>query len=194
MTGFRSALRLKTAERDSFFISILRSTLLVSLQRAIQFSGGLTRRRVQQGLSGVTRTLTNTHTWPVAVRRAKDAKGEPASEGWDEIGWVLHLLEDLTSPAHTRNDPHPPNIDGNPVEAVTRTPTVPGTAEGLVTFASPETFFDELQQWTRSNFFSNTLILRCRVQRRPRKTISIFMTQLADGSLTRACAIGCRRR
>jgi hypothetical protein len=42
----------------------------------------------------------NTHTW-IDVLNAK------GSEGWVQLGFVLHLIQDLTSPAHIRNDPHP---------------------------------------------------------------------------------------
>src|SRR3712207_7065155 len=47
-------------------------------------------------------TLTNTLQWNNAVALAADA-----DRSWSTLGYVLHLLQDLTSPAHTRNDPHP---------------------------------------------------------------------------------------
>jgi hypothetical protein len=98
------------------------------------------------------RSVTNTHTYPAAKTNAKDPDtGEPSDLGWVDLGFVLHLLEDLTSPAHTRNDPHPPG-DGDPVEAQTRVPVAP--SGGLLTFSSPRAAFDSLRNWTRSNFFS----------------------------------------
>ena len=99
-------------------------------------------------------TLTNTHRWDDAVARARDSQGKPAEEGWNELGYVLHLLEDLTSPAHTRNDAHPPYVDGDPMEARARTPTSPPTSAGLLSFSSPQAFFTALQSHTQSNYYS----------------------------------------
>jgi hypothetical protein len=100
-------------------------------------------------------TLTNSHRWSDAVARARDAQGNPAEQGWNELGFVLHLLEDLTSPAHTRNDAHPPYMDGDPMEARTRTPAAPGSSEGLVSLGTPEAYFSALQGFTQSNFYSS---------------------------------------
>ena len=102
------------------------------------------------------RTMTNAFSWPVAVDHASNSQtNEPAEQGWVELGYVLHLLEDLTSPAHVRNDAHPSGwlMDGDPVESETRTPKTP-TGQ-LISLSSPEAYFDELQTWTQSHFFSN---------------------------------------
>jgi hypothetical protein len=99
-------------------------------------------------------TLSNTHRWQDAVAHVRDSAGKPSEQGWRDLGFVLHLLEDLTSPAHTRNDSHPPFIDGDPMEAVTRTPTSPPVSEGLLSFATPEAFFAALQMYTSTNFYS----------------------------------------
>ena len=58
---------------------------------------------------------TNIHRWQEAMAAAE------AEAGFRELGWVLHLLEDLTSPAHVRNDPHIPGYDSDPLEAEIRT-------------------------------------------------------------------------
>jgi len=105
----------------------------------------------ESGLPWYPMTLTNNFTWPVAVDHAKDSTMQPSDQGWVEFGYVLHLLEDLTSPAHVRGDPHPPG-DGDPVEGKTRTPTAPTGA--LVSFSTPFDLFASLQRWTQSNFYS----------------------------------------
>lgn len=108
------------------------------------------------GYSSQTETLVNKFTWPVARANAKDSDGNPSDLGWRDLGYVLHLLEDLTSPAHVRNDPHPPYIDGDPIEAVTRDPALP--TGDLINFNSPEEYFAALQAWTQSNFFSKDTV------------------------------------
>lgn len=100
-------------------------------------------------------TLINTHTWNSAMAHAD------SSQGWTDLGYVLHLLEDLTSPAHTRNDAHPPLFfQGDPVEGEDRTPTAPAVTDGLVSFATPEEYFDALQQFTRTNFYSRDTVFQ----------------------------------
>ena len=105
----------------------------------------------------------NTHRWQDALRNARDSTGQPSAQGWLDIGYVLHLFQDLTSPAHTRNDPHPhlsvkdANLgDPDPVEVVNRNPALP--TGGLISFADPATFFTELRDWTRSHFYSSDTV------------------------------------
>lgn len=98
-------------------------------------------------------TLTNQHGWSEAIQ------GSTLEQGFTELGYVLHLLEDLTSPAHTRNDAHPAALlDGDPVEARTRTPSSPPLSDGLLSFPSPEKPFDDLQQFTSTNFYSSDTV------------------------------------
>lgn len=102
--------------------------------------------------------LTNEHTWYAAIEHATDpATGRYSEEGLRDLGYVLHLLEDLTSPAHVRNDPHPDFwpasiTELDPVEAIVRNPSLP--AGGIIAVGNPEVFFSQLQQWTQANFFS----------------------------------------
>jgi hypothetical protein len=83
---------------------------------------------------------TNDHTWDMALLRARDS----SEAGLVELGYILHLLEDLTSPAHTRNDPHPLG-DTDPVEALERDPSIP-VVSNLIPFFSPQQAFNLLQQ------------------------------------------------
>jgi len=97
----------------------------------------------------------NTHTWPEARSAADDSGGL----GWLHLGYVLHLLQDLTSPAHTRNDPHPPFGDQvDPVEAETRTPVRPPHTQPLLDFDSPEDAFTTLRNYIQENFFSKDTV------------------------------------
>jgi len=97
--------------------------------------------------------LRNTHTWDSARAKAQN----PGGEGWLELGYVLHLLEDLTSPAHVRNDPHPPFAilgEADPLEALTRVPDIPLPGQSLIPFVLPQQAFRTLQAWVQANFFS----------------------------------------
>src|SRR5205823_3522949 len=53
----------------------------------------------------------NEHTWRNALQMddisVNTVTKAPTVIGWQHLSYVIHLLEDLTSPAHTRNDPHP---------------------------------------------------------------------------------------
>ncbi|MCA9324998.1 hypothetical protein KDA23_02955 [Candidatus Saccharibacteria bacterium] len=103
----------------------------------------------------------NTHRWSDAIDSATAANGGISEEGLTHLGYVLHLLEDLTSPAHTRNDQHLNKFgvgDIDPVEAVTRTPTSPATSEGLADVSSPVSFFVQLRTYTASNFYSKDTV------------------------------------
>jgi hypothetical protein len=52
--------------------------------------------------------IKNEHTYGAAVAAAKKPHPRHAAfgEGFEHLGYVLHLLQDLTSPAHSRNDAH----------------------------------------------------------------------------------------
>lgn len=106
-------------------------------------------------------SINNSHTWSDAVAAAKDPNGL----GMENLGYVLHLLEDLTSPAHTRNDPHPPFPLGlgDPLEAKDRDfAGIPMPTANLIRFGDmdPKNYFIELQKWTQENFFSADTVFR----------------------------------
>jgi hypothetical protein len=113
-------------------------------------SGACTETGAPNGVS-TGATLTNDHTWDIAFTNAKDASGEPSEQGWIDIGYVLHLLEDVTSPAHTRNDPHPVF---DPFERYNngRMPAMPSGS--LLSYGSGQTYLSALQAHTQSNYYS----------------------------------------
>lgn len=127
------------------------STTCSSLQWA--FGSGSCKESGAPTSGGISNTLANDHNWQIAFDHAHEPGTTiPSDQGWTDFGYVLHLMEDLTSPAHVRNDPHPPYIDGDPVEAEDRVPGMP--SGNLLSFSSPQDVFTSLQAWTRSNFFS----------------------------------------
>lgn len=153
-----SQVQIGTANEDDYprfmfhFFPALNAGPFSTTCNSLQWGFTLGATCTENGAPAFRQTLTNDHTWPVAVQHARDPiTMAPSDLGWVDLGFVLHLLEDMTSPAHTRNDPHPPG-DGDPVEAETRDPNAP--SGGLVSFSSPQEFLASLQAWTQSNFFS----------------------------------------
>jgi hypothetical protein len=70
----------------------------------------------------------NAHTWNVAISLG-------GREGIVELGYVIHLLEDLGSPAHTRNDPHWKSTpEEDPFESVNedRLPTIDNNFQSFI--------------------------------------------------------------
>lgn len=111
--------------------------------------------------------LQNKHTWQSAIASGLNGAVE---DGWRHLGFILHLAQDLTSPAHVRSDAHPHLGDGllqqlagdpDPLElAEYKNPTLlPERPIGLPEALnhpekSAQQMFEELQVWTQSNFYS----------------------------------------
>lgn len=85
------------------------------------------------------------------------------------LGHILHLIEDMSVPDHTRDDAHPPAFDwGSPYEAWTSrfTPGTITTANDLIKrglkpkqFSSLGDYFDSMASYSNNNFFSKDTIL-----------------------------------
>jgi len=90
--------------------------------------------------------VSNDFNWPNAVAEAGN------DTGWIALGHMLHLLEDIAVPAHTRNDPHP---SYEPLEEETANlfPVLPGGP--LISVSSPQDLFQQLRAYTQSRYFSN---------------------------------------
>src|SRR6185437_1549043 len=91
-----------------------------------------------------------------------DNTGVPTLASIKSFGYVVHLLEDLGSPPHTRNDMHPCGggliyCDPYEIENNSRTPSMPTGAATIPTsgFTTPEQFFQALQAYVSSNYYSN---------------------------------------
>lgn len=96
----------------------------------------------------ISGTYINDFNWPNVV----DAAGAP--DGWTALGHVVHLLEDMAVPAHTRNDPHPVH---DPLEKIADriVPALP-SGQGLISVSDPqEDLFKELRNYTQSHYFSD---------------------------------------
>jgi hypothetical protein len=83
------------------------------------------------------------------------------------LGHFLHLLQDLTSPAHTHQDAHPhlpsPEYDDPSVFEVSNLTRpafpLPLPSEALIQFGSAQQAFTMLQQFTSTNFASEKRLL-----------------------------------
>jgi len=83
------------------------------------------------------------------------------------LGHVLHLLEDATVPAHSRNDPHPSILDlGSPYEFWTKKFNVKNTAiadnlinNSPILLTDLSSYFDALASYSNNNFFSKDTVL-----------------------------------
>jgi Protein of unknown function (DUF1566) len=84
--------------------------------------------------------------------------------GWRTIGHLLHLLEDCTSPAHVRNDPHIINPDNYEVYLKNQTPSgherlmQTSDTPPVINFNDFDKFFKDLSDFTRSHYFSDESI------------------------------------
>jgi len=158
-------LQIGTADEDAIprymfhFSPMLNTILFHASCRSVDwgFLPDLSNICTQTGELRGPSALSNLHTWKEALMGARDPS-QP-DQGWVEVGYVLHLLEDLTSPAHTRNDPHPHfsvlgiNLGNpDPLEVKDRVPLMPTSS--LVDFSTPEEFFNNLQSLISNNFYS----------------------------------------
>jgi hypothetical protein len=133
----------------------------------------------EEGLKKVTVTLRNRFNWDAAVAQAKEPAGSSGfSQGFVSLGYVLHLFEDLTSPAHSRNDAHawtdpewmeyrmPEGLveEWKQVEKLSglpenvRTPAMPAARPLAVEATGPTELFDALHGWVSSNFYSKSTV------------------------------------
>lgn len=106
--------------------------------------------------------------------------------GLESLGHVLHLLEDMTVPDHTRNDPHPTGLDASPYESWTKkfnTENI-NIAEKLenqkpVLLPNLNYYFDELANYSNNNFFSEDTINSIKYSQ-PHISVESLIT-LSDG-------------
>ncbi|WP_395402142.1 hypothetical protein ACHMW6_28900 [Pseudoduganella sp. UC29_106] len=159
-------LQIGTAAEDDRKRPIFHFTPALSIASAscssIQWGFGAGSCQYSIPIFGTT-VANNQHKWSDAISHAKDSAGNPSEEGLRDLGYVLHLLEDLTSPAHTRNDPHlnyEGHGDADPVESEIRIPTAPPVSDGFVSAGSAEALFSELQQFTSRNFYSKDTVFQ----------------------------------
>ena len=105
------------------------------------------------------------YTWQRAIRDYAEGRTERGLAG---LGHVLHLLEDMTVPAHTRNDPHPSKDDvgdhlgdDDPYETWTHKFNAGNidvisrmSGKSPILLSSLDNYYSELAGYTNSHFYS----------------------------------------
>jgi hypothetical protein len=114
--------------------------------------------------SSYATTQSNSYRWQVTQKAGLD--GQPSFLGVEAFGHVVHLLEDLGSPAHTRNDAHPCAVDQycshyekDNESRIVKTPLGPPliATAGLTT---AQDFFVAMAQYTAERYFSENTVGR----------------------------------
>ena len=108
-----------------------------------------------RGITQWPATITNDFTWDDAVLH----RWSTQHQGWTDLGYVLHLLEDMSSPAHVRQDKHPPG-NSDPYESINagRPFVMPAKSSGVKYFSSPQDYLQNLQTYTRNNYYSGDTV------------------------------------
>lgn len=92
--------------------------------------------------------LNNNYTWDAALRAYAEGNDKAA---FTALGHVIHLLEDLGTPEHTRNDAHPIS---SPYEEFTRNlvPVIP--TKSPIALGGVRDYFVSLAKYSNENFYS----------------------------------------
>ena len=134
------------------------------------------------GIDWGPETVVNNLRWDQDL--ATDTTGAPSTASVVGFGYVVHLLEDAGSPAHTRNDFHPcPAIvpgTGIPIPEFirpycdpfenTNDHSAPDMLPGFLSpnppiisttgFRAPQQFFDSLQMFVSDNYYSSNTVFQ----------------------------------
>ncbi|MDP3729142.1 MAG: hypothetical protein Q8R26_00075, partial [bacterium] len=104
-------------------------------------------------------------TWEKALELYRDGKKEDA---FFVLGHIIHLIEDMAVPDHTRNDAHPPfNDGGSPYENWTEQFNLENRDielsirllnKDLIAFNDLDAYFDGLATYSNNNFYSRDTI------------------------------------
>lgn len=120
----------------------------------------------------------NPYSWKNAEEYLKMALGSSENNNnyyglaWRSAGETMHLVADMTNPAHVRNDPHLPYIDPDPDEISISGDDVTRVWTGGEHAKSPSinyevgeetgvmyAFLDDVAEWTNKNFVSDDTIV-----------------------------------
>jgi len=109
--------------------------------------------------------IADDHTWADALSATNPTTGAPTALGWTHLGYLIHLLEDMTSPPHTRNSAHPclggtfPFCDPFEPENVLA-PVNPPLQDyiGLSNLSGPQDLFQRVQSYTHGSYFSTRTV------------------------------------
>ena len=100
------------------------------------------------------------------------ADSEPGNinygRAWRSVGETMHLISDMTVPAHVRNDGHIPGLDPDIYETSVTSSTIEGYMDGPIAnlnykCADPKgtdlkTLMEGVAKWTNANFFSKDTV------------------------------------
>ncbi len=113
---------------------------------------------------------TADYTWKRAVQDYSEGN---TARGLQGLGHILHLMEDMTVPAHVRNDPHPPSEtfgdkigDDDPYEKWshkynpynTNILIHMGDKKPIAGLSSLNSYFDVVAKYTNTHFYSDDTI------------------------------------
>jgi hypothetical protein len=93
---------------------------------------------------------------------SEDRKTENYGRAWRSVGETMHMMADMATPAHVRNDGHPisdpyeDSVIGSVVENISRSGESPANLNYNV---APRTLMDKLALFTNRNFFSADTII-----------------------------------
>lgn len=106
-------------------------------------------------------TAKTDFTWQEAVRHYVNGNSEKA---FFTLGHILHLIQDVSVPDHTRNDPHP---EGSPYEIFAEGYNLSNPDEDLkarlkdaspISYENLGDYFDALATYSNNNFYSKDTI------------------------------------
>lgn len=152
-----------------------------SLTKFATVSSGLSNSEKQK-LDDFDKTVD--FTWRRAITLYNSGEREKA---FYALGHVLHLIEDVSVPDHTRNDPHP---DGSPYELFSDRYSLSNPDQNLMSAVhsiirlnSLGDYFDSLARYSNNNFYSLDTTSGA-IYENPKKAKSIeengFLYDLAD--------------
>lgn len=121
-------------------------------------------------------TQTNSNRWSQVL--GTDSTGKPSQASITGFGYIVHLLEDLGSPPHTRNDAHPCILGisycdpfeysndaslggGRGVPSLSVALALPVGSVALIAtngFTKPDDFFTALQAFVSTNYYSSNTV------------------------------------
>ncbi len=126
--------------------------------------GGFSAKDWAQNPSAQAEVSGGDHSWQTAI---KDYNAGYKKRAFISLGHILHLIEDMAVPAHTREDPHhnggdplenwAGDLPGNSVFYNIATPLI-GKGIKPKIFNNLNAYFDEVANFSNRNFFSNDSI------------------------------------
>jgi len=93
------------------------------------------------------------YTWQQAFNQYNEGEKEKAMKS---LGHILHLIQDVSVPAHTRNDPH---VEGDSYEKfAAEQKTIDWKGKKLIELDRLADYFNELANYSNNNFYSKDTI------------------------------------